>query len=216
MGVLIPRNARPGVAVWQARAMRLASLALVGLLSVPALAAASEGGEHEHLTPTALFHNLQFWGAVVNFALLAFLIRKMSKQPLGKFLEQRRQEVEQGMKEAAELKAKAEAVYNEYNDRLKTMDTDIEKLREDIRKAAEADKQRILADAEAASKRLRAETEALITQHGDALAREVRSEVVEAAVLAAQDVLRGNLTADDQKRLAERYKQSLATGGGQA
>lgn len=195
--------------------------ALTALLcALPSLALASGGdGDHGHVTPASLFKNIEFWGAVVNFSLLVFLLRKILGNPLSKHLTDRRRAVEVGMKEAAELKAKAERVYNEYNERLETMDADIEKLRQDIISAAAADKERMLAEAKASSERLHAETQSLIARHSESLAREIRADVVEAAVKAAEEVLRGAVSAADQKRLADQFKSAVAAngaGGGQA
>lgn len=196
---------------------KMLSGALMGaaLLLTPCIALAS-GDDHGHVTPASLFSNIEFWGAVVNFTLLVILLRKVLGNPLSSHLTERRRAVEEGMKEAAALKAEAEKVYQEYSQRLETMDADIEKLREDIVKAAEADKERLLSDAKASSERMHAETQSLIAQHAEALSREIRAEVVEAAVKAAEEVLRGQVNADDQKRLAEQFRASVAARGGQA
>ncbi|MDD9941506.1 MAG: ATP synthase F0 subunit B [Myxococcales bacterium] len=190
---------------------RLVPASLLLLLLLPSLTLAEAGGGgHGHVTVSELLGKLEFWGAIVNFVLLIFLIRKLAGRPLQAFLDERRDRVEQGMKEAAELKAKAEAVYKEYTERLQTMDTDIEKLREDGKRAAEAERQRILAEAEEASTRMRAETEALIARHREELAQQVRKDVVEAAVAAAETLLHQQTSTDDQARLATAYRDALS------
>lgn len=174
---------------------------------------------HEQLSLKEIFggeHSWEFWGAVVNFAVLLFILGRMGGKPLADYLEQRRNGVEEGMKEAAEIKAKAEAMYNEYQERLKTMDTDMAKLRKDIQEAAEADKKRILAEAEQSAARLRKDTEALIEQQSRELSESIRAEVVTASIAAAEEVIKKALESGDQERLAQQFKQELGQIGGRA
>jgi F-type H+-transporting ATPase subunit b len=198
-------------------------LLLIALLcaapSAPAAAEGDEGGgehasEHEHHGPlhfSDIFRkeNTTFWAAIINFSLLVYLLRRYGKKPLQEFLVKRRAEMEQAMAEAAAAKQKAEAKYNEYNERLRTLDRELEKLRTDIERAAQEDKQRIMADAEEAARRLRRETESLIDQHAKALGASVRHEMVDAAVSAAEKLLRDKLTETDQQRLLQEFNQQL-------
>lgn len=194
------------------------TLAMSCLIPSLCLASGGDAGHGGPLHAADIFdtHNLEFWGAVVNFTLLLLVLRKLMKKPLAGFLGTRRDDVEVGMKEAAEIKSKAEAVYQEYTERLKTMDDDMAKLRRDIETAAEADKKRILSDAEASAARLRKETEALVVQQGRELARGIQADVVQAAVSAAESVMREALSDDDQQRLAAQYQQDLVHTGERA
>jgi F0F1-type ATP synthase membrane subunit b/b' len=94
---------------------------------------------------------------------------------------------------------------------LATLDAELSKLKTDLQNAAATETTRIKAEAEEAAKRARVETESLIEQHAQALAAEVRREVVEAAVLAAQQVIAGNVNAADQQKLADGFRQRIET-----
>lgn len=179
---------------------------------------AEEESEHEegHHGPLT-FHDviagheaLQFWGAVVNFILLLWVIRKLAKQPLANFLTDRREKIERGIQEAAAVKAKAEAVFNEYTERLKTLDQELTKLRADIAKGAAEDRAQIVADAEETAKRVKAETEELVARQAEQLEADIRREVVQAAIDAAERAVREATTADDQRRLADAFARELA------
>jgi F-type H+-transporting ATPase subunit b len=179
---------------------------------------AAEEGEHEEghsgrLTFREIVSGheaLQFWGAVVNFVLLLWVIRKLAKQPLANFLSDRRERIERGIQEAAAVKAKAEAVFNEYTERMKTLDQELTKLRSDIAKAAAADRAQIVADAEETAKRVKSETEELVARQAEQLEAEIRREVVQAAIDAAERAVREAATADDQRRLADAFARELA------
>jgi F-type H+-transporting ATPase subunit b len=172
-----------------------------------------EHGEHGPLTLKEIVSGkeaMSFWGSVVNFALLIYLIRVMSKKPLASFLTGRREAIERGLKEASEAKRNAERVYEEYNQRMATLDATLAKLKSDVSAAAEQDRNRIVQEAEQGVARLRAETAALITRQGEQLEAQIRREVVAAATTAAERAVRESATPEDQQRLADAFSRELA------
>jgi F-type H+-transporting ATPase subunit b len=171
---------------------------------------ASHGEGHGHLTFKDLMKSVEFWGAVFNFVLLLVVLQRLSKQPTQKFLQERRERIDRGIREASAVKAKAEAVFTEYTERLKTLDQELNKLRTDIAKAAVEDRARIVADAEETAQRVKAETEALVARQAEQLEADIRREVVQAAVEAAERAVREAVSGDDQRRLAEAFGQELA------
>lgn len=195
---------------------RLGTIVAV-LCLVPAFASAESAGHgHGALHLREILtgeHSITLWGAVVNFALLCTILYLAASKPLRGFLATRRGAMELAMREAAEAKARAEARYQEYTARLAGLDQELAKLRADIERAAEEDNARILADAEQATERLRRDTETLVRQHAEALERHVRAEVVEAAITAAERVLRDAIGTEDQRRLADGYRERIARLG---
>ncbi|MDD9938886.1 MAG: ATP synthase F0 subunit B [Myxococcales bacterium] len=184
------------------------------LLSIPAVAMAAGGGgdhgdfEFSHLFTVPEIRDV-FLGSIINFGLLAFVLWKFAHKPFGSFLKTRRSEMEEAIKEASEMKEKAEARYKEYTERLGTLDQELKKLKDDIERAAEEDKKKIMAAADESTKRLKVETESLIEQHAAALGQSVRREVVQAAVDAAEELLTKQIGAHDQQRLADDFKQRV-------
>jgi F0F1-type ATP synthase membrane subunit b/b' len=173
-----------------------------------------EGGHAGHdgpVTIEGILHDTHFWAAVINFTLLLIVLRKLGGKGISEFLKSRRATMEASINEAAEIKAKAEAKHEEYSARLKTLDAELAKLKADLEAAAVSENKRISAEAEEASKRARAETDSLIEQHAQALAAEVRREVVEAAVLAAQQVIAGSVNPGDQQKLADGFRERIET-----
>lgn len=189
-------------------------LALSSLPAFSAHAESEEGAEHgESLTLRSILtghESLQFWGSVVNFGLLVYLVRRMSKKPLQEFLDKRREEIESGILEATDEKRRAEAVFNEYSDRMKTLDRELAKLRQDVASAAEADRARIVAEADETVARLRKDTELLVARQAEELQTQIRREVVEAATAAAERAVREVSTPEDQRRLADAFVRELA------
>jgi F-type H+-transporting ATPase subunit b len=202
-------------------------LVCVALLSVPALAladgeeeaaeaaeAVEEGHGGHHGGPlhfSEVLHNPELWTAALNFTLLLILLRRFGAAPVRDFLVGRRKTMEQAINEAAEAKRAAEAKLAEYNGRLATLDSELAKLRSDLVAAGEEDKKRIVAEAEESAIRTKRETESLVDQHAKQLQTSVRHDMVEAAVAAAEAMVRQKLAPGDQERLADAYKQRIAS-----
>jgi F-type H+-transporting ATPase subunit b len=197
-----------------ARALLLAAVLFTAL--APSLAFA-EGGGHGHgpLTFKSIVDGHSddskqyFWGATLNFALLLFVLYKLAGKGIKEGLHARRATMEAAINEAAEMKAKAEAKHEELSKRLATLDAELEKLKTDLQRAAEDDKKRIQAEADESAKRLRADTESLIEQHASALSADVRREVVEAAIVAAQQVIAQSVGPADQQKLADGFRERI-------
>ena len=154
--------------------------------------------------------NWEFWGSVVNFALLVYLIRRMAKAPMARFLTDRREGIERGILEAADVKRAAEEAFNTYTERMKTLDGELAKLRKDVADASERERARIVAEANDTVARLKTETETLIQRQGEQLEAQIRREVVTAAAEAAEKAVRELATPDDQKRLADAFMRELS------
>jgi F-type H+-transporting ATPase subunit b len=203
----------PSRALWLALSLACSTPALALADSDEVAAEAAHGGGHGHSVSfreiVAGPHALEFWGAVFNFTLLVFLIIRMAKRPTREFLETRRNTIERGIKEAAEAKAKAEAIQREYSERMKTLDQELNKLRGEIAASAAQDRARIVAEAEASASRVKTETEELVARYAEQLEAGIRREVVAAAIKAAEEAVRQAATPDDQRRLADTFVQEL-------
>lgn len=180
---------------------------------------AEEPGHHGALTLHTILtgeESVQFWGSVVNFLLLVYLLRRLGKKPLDAFLSSRRAGIERGISEAAEVKRAAEQAYSTYTERMKTLDSELSKLRKDVAEAAERDRARIVNEANESVARLKAETDTLVKRQAEQLQVQIRREVVSAAAEAAEKAVRELTTPEDQQRLAEAFMRELGKLADQA
>jgi F-type H+-transporting ATPase subunit b len=183
---------------------------------VPSLALAAgdahggHGGQLHFVDVVAGAESVHFWGSFINWFLLVVLLSYFAAKPVREMLGARRREMEVAIREATAAKTAADARHAEYTARLAQLDQELARLRADIQRAAEDDQKSILAEAEHASARLKQDTETLVRQHAEALERQVRREVVDAAVTAAERVLRESIQSDDQRRLADSYREDVA------
>jgi len=166
----------------------------------------SHGGEGEHIPPMLeVLTSVQFIGSVVNFACLVGILVWLGRKPLRNFLQSRRKAVEDGIAEAAKVKAEAEAKYKEYSERLAHLDAEVRDLKAEIQAAADKEKARILEDAKNRVARLKQDTDHMIEQQMKQLYSDVMREVVDTAVASAEAVLREKLNPQDQQKLAQDY-----------
>jgi F-type H+-transporting ATPase subunit b len=124
-------------------------------------------------------------------------------------LAKKREDMQEAMAEAARLKAEAEAKQREFQSRLERLDDELDAIRTDMVKAGEAERDRIVAEAEKKASRIRKDADFVIAQRFKQLREDLTKEAVESAMVAAEAVLREKATPADQTRLADVYLARL-------
>ncbi|MDB4967938.1 MAG: H+transporting two-sector ATPase subunit [Myxococcales bacterium] len=153
---------------------------------------------HKNLPPP-------FGFALINFGIFLAIMSRLAWKPLKQFIRERHDSIAKNLHEAARLRSEAEAALGTYQTKILGLDAEIDTLLVQIRKEAETEKARIIAAAEADAARLRLEAERQIAAEIERARRELRRGVIEAAVGAADETLKKNIAADDQRKMAERY-----------
>ncbi len=203
-------------------------MTLAALLTTPAIAFAEsahheseahEAAEHEsghdahgghgELTFKGVVTSPEFIGTVVNFVALLVLFARVIRKKGNPALAERRKQVEAELEEAKRLRAEAEARHMETATRLEKLDQEMVQIRGDMIKAGEAERDRIVAQAEEKAARMRKDTRFLIDQQIKQLRKDLTREAAGAAVVAAQELLQSATTDADQDRLAEAYLARL-------
>jgi F-type H+-transporting ATPase subunit b len=146
-----------------------------------------------------------FGFALVNFVIFLAIMKRLAWKPLQQYMADRHDDIAKNLDEAARLRAEAEATLAQYQAKIGGIDREIETLLAQIRRESEADKARIIAAAEADAKRLKQEAERQIAAEIEHARRELRQGVIEAAIVAAEESLKKNIAADDQRKMAEHY-----------
>jgi F-type H+-transporting ATPase subunit b len=169
-------------------------------------AAHGEGHGDEHAPQ---WNYVQFAGQLTNFAIWLFLIYTILNRALPKFLAERRAAVVDGLEEAKRMKAEADAKYEEYSKRIDTMDEELARVRDEMKKAGLAERDRLVKEASEKAERMHAEARFLVQQQMKQLKEELTREAIESAVGAAERILRERTSPADQQRLAEEYLTTL-------
>lgn len=175
-------------------------------------------GEKEGIEPSLLFRpkgmpapfGVWIFDAVL---LYAFLIAK-TKKPLREALKNRKTTILRGMDDAARMKREAEVRLQQYEDKLAHIDEEVERVRREMREAAETERTRILAEARARRERMEADAKALVAQELAAAAETIKAKMIAGALSSAVSTLKATVAAEDQQRLADEYLAGLGHAGG--
>lgn len=166
-------------------------------------------GEKEGAEPSFLWRPkgmpVPFGAMLLNSAILYWLLIRFAKKPIADALKARKAGILRGMEEAGQMKSDAEARLADYEQKLATVDQEIERVREDMRASGQSERKRILADAKDKQSRMEREAQTLIGQELKAAREGLLSEMTRAALRSAESSLRSNVTAADQSRLAEEF-----------
>jgi F-type H+-transporting ATPase subunit b len=150
-----------------------------------------------------------FGFSIINFLIWLAIIVVLLRKPLVSFLQNRRVVIVEGLEESKRLKDAAEAKFADYSERLAHLDEELAKLRKEMIQAGEAERDRIIAEAESKAARMRRDAQFLIDQQMKQLRVDLTREAIEAAVAAAEDMLRKEAAGGDQQRLADDYLKRL-------
>jgi F-type H+-transporting ATPase subunit b len=174
-------------------------------------------GEKEGVEPSLAFRPkgmpAPFGMWLANAALLYGFLFRVAKKPLRKALKERKATILRGMDEAARMKRDAEARLEDYEAKLSHIEEEVERVRREMREAAEAERVKILADARARRERMEKDAKLLVAQELAAARDALKGEMVQAAMSSAADVVKTRLRGDDQQRFADEYLAGLGQAG---
>lgn len=145
-----------------------------------------------------------FWPAL-NFLLFAALLVRFLRGPISEFFRARGARLRDALEAGVRARKAAQALQAEFERDKKNLPTLRERLKADLRAAAERERDNLLARARRAAERIRKDAEAL-AEHEFAAARDaVRSEVIEEAIRQATELIRQGLRPEDQERFVRDF-----------
>jgi F-type H+-transporting ATPase subunit b len=175
-------------------------------------------GEKADVKPSVLWRApgtpAPFAAQLFNTALLIGLMVRFGRKPLAQGLADRRQRIVRGIEDASAMQAQATEQLRSYRAKLDNLDSEIERVRREMRESAEAERKRVLEDAKARRTRLEQEARTLIDRELEALREQLTRETAVAAIESARELLKHNVSTDDHRRLCEEYLQALPPGVG--
>lgn len=170
-------------------------------------------GEEEGAEPSLLVRpkgmGTPFLATLFNWGILVGLIVVLARKQLPIALAKRKAQIVQGMEEAAKMLAESKARLAELDAKLAKTDSEIERIKREMARAGELERERILQ--EAVERRVRMERDAhrLIETEMEAAHESLRRFVVEQALANAKEQLQGQVKPEDQQRLFEESLVSL-------
>lgn len=173
-------------------------------------AEATAGDSHAaaaHVAPDSLSaEKLKDLGwRVVNFIALMIILVKFGAKPIGSGLSSRRKKIKDEIETLEQNRVEAENSYNEFQAKLATVESEIDKVVERAIAQAEVEKSKILEKAEQGAADLMRSAEMAVQNQVTEARRTLKNEVAEQAAVMAEELIVKNLTEDDQVKIIETY-----------
>jgi F-type H+-transporting ATPase subunit b len=145
-----------------------------------------------------------FW-QVLNVVLLLAVLIYFARKPVLAYLAERRDTIAKNLAGSAQLLAEAERRLGEWNQKAANLDREVEAIRETTRRAAENERDRILADAQASADRILRSASAVVERELQQARVELRREAADLSVELAGKLLREQVNDADRARLIDEF-----------
>jgi F-type H+-transporting ATPase subunit b len=142
---------------------------------------------------------------VVNFIALMIILVKFGAKPIGAGLSSRRKKIKDEIETLEQKRIEAESSYNEFQAKLATVESEIDKIVDRAIAQAEVEKTKILEKAEQGAVDLMRSAEMAVQNQVTEARRTLKNEIAEQAAVLAEELIVKNLTADDQVKIIETY-----------
>jgi F-type H+-transporting ATPase subunit b len=185
------------------------SLWLVASLLLMAGSAHAAGGSEDEGG-----HLAKFIWQTLNLALLLGVLVYFGRKPIQSYFAERRREIRDGLDSSARLLEEAETRLTEWQGRLERLDAETEEIRNTTHRLAEAERERILADARASAERVRRDAAAAVEQEVRRARTVLREEASDLAVELAERMLRETVNEGDRDRLVDEFVERVGRAQG--
>jgi F-type H+-transporting ATPase subunit b len=141
---------------------------------------------------------------IVNFTILAAVLAFVLRKPLADFLKARTEEIRERLQEARTRDSSAEVERRRAQELLASLPQEVQKAKEEARRAAEAERERILRTAEQEAARIRSIARKEIEAEVEAGRRKLFARATELAVTLAEKKIASTMNDADRARLVDR------------
>ncbi|PID75267.1 MAG: hypothetical protein CSB23_04610 [Deltaproteobacteria bacterium] len=146
---------------------------------------------------------------IVNFiALMIILVRFLAK-PIGDSLAARRKTITEEIEGLEQKRENAEKQYLEFREKLSTAESEIDKIVERALAQAEIERAKIIEKAELAAEEIMRSAEMAVQNEVTNARRTLKNDIADKAAAMAEDLIRENLTAEDQVKIIENYLERV-------
>jgi F-type H+-transporting ATPase subunit b len=145
---------------------------------------------------------LMIW-TIVAFAITLYILKRYAFGPIQALIDQRRERIRQSIEEADHARDEARRLLEEHRALIGQAKTQAEEILSEARKVADAQRERVRGELEEDRQRRLEETQRQIQQATHQALGEIRREVADLSLRAAEKIARKSLTDADQQRLID-------------
>jgi F-type H+-transporting ATPase subunit b len=146
---------------------------------------------------------------VMNFAVLAIGLFILLRKPVSQALNNRIKGIKEQLSELEEKKETAEKKLAEYNEKFLKLDKEAEQIVAEYIKQGNEAKARILKEAESAAVKLEEQAKKNIENEFKKAKSKLHEEILEQALVKAEDIIQNKITSKDQDRLVDEYLEKV-------
>lgn len=146
---------------------------------------------------------------ITNFAIVAVALILAVRKPLAGYLQARTEQIRTELADAKDKTAKAEVELEQATALLASLGDEVEKAKQDAKRAAEAERDRILAAAKTEAARIKEIAQREIDNEVENGRRRLYARATELSVELAHKKLEASMTEKDQTRLIDRSIEML-------
>ena len=149
--------------------------------------------------------------AVANFLILVLLLGKFLYKPFLGILEKRKQTIEDAFTNAEATNRKADEKYEAYTRKLARAEAESREIIKNARLKADDHANMIVEEAKAEAARIKLQAEKEAVREKEKALREVREQIGQLAILAAEQILEKEVAAEGQEEIIDRVLEKAGT-----
>ena len=149
--------------------------------------------------------------AVANFLILVLILGKFLYKPFLGILEKRKQTIEDAFTNAEATNRKADEKYEAYTKKLARAEAESREIIENARLKADDHANMIVEEAKAEAARIKLQAEKEAVREKEKALREVREQIGQLAILAAEQILEKEVAAEGQEEIIDRVLEKAGT-----
>ena len=146
---------------------------------------------------------------VINFAVLLAILIYLLRKPVTKALRDRIQGIKDQLEDLEARKKEAEKELAAYNRKFQQLEQEAEKIVDQYIQQGQEAKARILEEAQSAAVKLEEQARRNIDHEFKKAREQLQSEVMEKALVKAEEVIKSRISDKDQDRLVDEYLEKV-------
>jgi len=166
----------------------------------------SEGGSGGLLSVNS---GLAFW-TTFTFIILLILLTKFAWKPILSALKQREDSIKDSLEQAEKAKNEAKQILAENQNSLVKAEEESKKIIEQSRVFAENLKEQLIKESKVQAQKLISDASAEIDRKKNAAFDELKNQIAEISIQAAEKILKQNLDADKNKIIVDKYISDIS------
>jgi F-type H+-transporting ATPase subunit b len=141
----------------------------------------------------------------LNLFILYLFMRRFLFKPVTAYMENRSNAIRQSIESADQLKAEAEALKRQYEERLQTANTEANRITGEAGERASLEYEQILAAARTDAESILAKAREAIDRERSGMINEIKNQVVSLALAAASKVIQANMNTESDRVMVNKF-----------